>query len=68
MLFNNACINCHDSPQPHITPNGKTLATYNDCVACHMPLNKSQNMKIQVGLDSLVAVEVRTHLIGIYTK
>lgn len=64
--FNAKCINCHKGQDISCgLPATSTAHNTNNCVDCHMPLSKSNAMKIQDN-DSLVQVEVRSHLIKIY--
>lgn len=65
-LFNAAWVNCHKNDNIHKETQDKYLTGFTDCISCHMPLSDSNVMKIQVSMDSLVSVKVRTHLIGIY--
>ena len=60
--FNARCIQCHAEPKHTVSLVGKEL----DCIECHMPVQNSQQMKIQITSDSLVPVGVRTHKIAIY--
>ena len=44
-----------------------TLKTPNlsDCISCHMPLENSKTMKLELEKENLQPVKVRSHLIGI---
>lgn len=65
-LFNSKCLSCHKDQTTHHLSNGTLNINYTDCINCHMPLQASNVMKIQISHDSLVAVKVRSHLIKIY--
>ena len=64
LKFNASCVECHPNPKH------RTVLSENsfDCVSCHMPLESSKLMKIQINLDSISPVQVRTHRIGIYIE
>ena len=64
LKFNASCIECHPN-QKHSTVLSENSF---DCVSCHMPLEASKLMKIQINLDSISPVQVRTHKIGIYIE
>ena len=66
VLFNNKCITCHNNQLHAAIKENGTSEIYTDCIACHMPLIDSKIMKVQVSIDSVIAVKVRSHLIGIY--
>ncbi len=66
LFFNNRCINCHQKDKVHNIADNAVSTEFANCISCHMPLAESNVMKIQINRDSLVAVKVRTHLIGIY--
>ncbi|GAA3605596.1 multiheme c-type cytochrome [Flavivirga amylovorans] len=70
IAFNKKCQSCHDSGiGSHricsATEESKKNSD-NNCIQCHMPLTFSKGMKIETSQGTLKAVEVRTHLIGIY--
>ncbi|MFL1012632.1 multiheme c-type cytochrome [Flavisericum labens] len=65
-FFNDACVTCHGKDKVHNIAENALAKEFSNCISCHMPLTESNVMKIQVEADSLVAVKVRTHLIGIY--
>lgn len=65
-IFNDKCVNCHTHQNINcglvMTGNEHNL---NNCVDCHMPLSKSNSLKIQ-DKTGLVQVKVRSHLIKIH--
>ncbi len=70
-MFNQKCVNCHNTVNNTIACSGdqsKIKDMGNNCVQCHMPLVNSKTMKIQIPDNEEIAVQVRTHLIGIYSK
>jgi predicted CXXCH cytochrome family protein len=65
--FNAICASCHQGVTHAPAENATLLKTsFSDCVQCHMPLQDSSMMKLELELDSLFPVQVRTHKIGIY--
>lgn len=62
--FNSRCVECHPTQQHKTVPYENAW----DCIACHMPERDSKLMKIQITPDSIQAVKVRTHRIGIYLE
>ena len=64
--FNEKCIGCHTSPKTVCKAEEAAMSlNSNNCISCHMPLFPSSTMIMQLD-SSKIAVEVRTHLIGIY--
>ncbi len=72
IVFNKECQSCHSIKEKDhkvCTVSKETKnASNNNCIQCHMPLVSSKRMKIETSLDTLKPVQVRTHLIGIYTN
>ncbi len=68
--FNSKCIECHQKNTRVCKEDVKVMAQFgNNCISCHMPPKPSISMFVQEEGDSVkTAVEVRTHLIGIYPK
>ncbi|MBQ4802919.1 hypothetical protein J8L88_08675 [Aquimarina sp. MMG015] len=67
--FNQKCMDCHTSLSKPINcsgDNNEIKKMGNNCIQCHMPLVKSETMKIQISKNEEISVDVRTHLIGIY--
>lgn len=69
--FNKKCQTCHNIGEDNhgvCTASDEVKKTSNNnCIQCHMPLVSSKVMKIETAADTLKPVQVRTHLIGIYT-
>lgn len=66
--FNQKCMSCHSKTAVDCKADADDLSQLrNNCIACHMPTNPSQAMKVQLDSDSLeTSFNIRTHLIGIY--
>ncbi len=71
ITFNNICQSCHTTEnEKHVPCSASKIIkkdSGNNCIQCHMPLIPSKGMKIATSKDTLKAVQVRTHFIGIYT-
>ncbi|NMH88348.1 multiheme c-type cytochrome [Flavivirga algicola] len=71
MSFNKKCQSCHNKKEAHVVcrvPEEVQKTSNNNCIHCHMPLVSSKVMKIETAIDTLKPVQVRTHLIGVYTS
>lgn len=69
--FNNKCMQCHSEKNTSCGDEGQVMmSNKSDCISCHMPVMPSKSMAIQVkNNDSIeTAVNVRTHLIKIYSE
>lgn len=65
--FNSICISCHQDFQHQKKHELKKIdASYSNCIGCHMPLQDSSIMKLELEVNNLHPVQVRTHKIGIY--
>ncbi len=69
-MFNEKCMGCHMANKNIAgctEKKNRETGMGTDCISCHMPMLDSKSMRIAVGKDSTgTAVQVRTHLIGIY--
>ena len=64
--FNAKCIGCHAKPD-RLHTNADQYAVNSNCIQCHMPMFPSNTMKVRFDPEGVEkAVDVRTHLIGIY--
>lgn len=64
-MFNAKCISCHSHKNNDCGLTENTDAhNMNNCIDCHMPLSKSNSLKIQ-NENGLVQVKVRSHFIQI---
>lgn len=66
--FNTKCMECHNEIDHLYTePREISSTQYDDCIKCHMPLFPSKTMNVSIpGESETKAIEIRTHLIGIY--
>ncbi|MHA7056438.1 cytochrome c3 family protein [Aquimarina sp. M1] len=69
--FNQKCVGCHSTMKKPLHCSGDSRAVEmanNNCIQCHMPLVKSETMKVKIPEGDEVSVDIRTHLIGIYSQ
>jgi hypothetical protein len=63
--FNSICISCHKGVT-HSKQTSNDKISLKECVTCHMPLKNSKAMKLELEVNVLTPVKVRSHFIGIY--
>ena len=68
--FNQKCNGCHQSGTVTCsTALHQRKSMGDNCIGCHMPTTPSKMMKFQLDDEGLeTSAQVRTHLIGIYSK
>jgi predicted CXXCH cytochrome family protein len=62
--FNSICVSCHQGVK-HKENTRNNSISLTECIECHMPLQKSQSMKLELDIEQLTSVQVRSHYIGI---
>lgn len=65
--FNAICVSCHQGIEHQNRNELKKMdASYSNCIDCHMPLQDSAIMKLELDVNNIQPVQVRTHKIGVY--
>jgi Cytochrome c554 and c-prime len=67
--FSQRCMNCHDDAHEKMCKLTKSLGAIikTNCIDCHMPLQSSKAIAVQLHGDSLpTAALIRSHLITVY--
>ena len=62
--FNSICISCHQGVK-HSEQSSNNPISLSECITCHMPLKNSRSMKLELDVNVLTPVKVRSHLISI---
>ncbi len=62
--FNSICISCHQEVK-HSKQSLNNPISLSECIDCHMPLKNSKAMKLEIDLNVLRPVKVRSHFISI---
>jgi predicted CXXCH cytochrome family protein len=62
--FNAICISCHQNVK-HSEQTSNNTISLSKCITCHMPLKNSKAMKLELDVNVLTPVKVRSHFISI---